>query len=75
MWVLGEHRLLCGRRDQMADIEKVLAGGLADMVFTDPPYNVDLRRQDREEAHDRATMLSAASSMSSCATPPPTCSR
>jgi DNA modification methylase len=41
VWVLGEHRLLCGDATQMGDLEKVLAGGLADMVFTDPPYNVD----------------------------------
>jgi DNA modification methylase len=40
VWILGEHRLICGDATQMADIEKVLAGGLADMVFTDPPYNV-----------------------------------
>jgi DNA modification methylase len=40
VWILGKHRLICGDATQMADIEKVLAGGLADMVFTDPPYNV-----------------------------------
>ena len=40
MWMLGDHRLLCGDATQMADVEKVLGGGLADMVFTDPPYNV-----------------------------------
>ena len=41
VWVLGEHRLLCGDATQMDAVEKVLACGLADMVFTDPPYNVD----------------------------------
>ncbi len=41
VWVLGEHRLLCGDATQLADIEKVLAGGLADMAFLDPPYNVN----------------------------------
>ena len=40
VWMLGDHRLLCGDATQMADVEKVLGGGLADMVFTDPPYNV-----------------------------------
>jgi len=43
VWMMGPHRLLCGDATQMADIEKVLAGGLADMVFTDPPYNVSVR--------------------------------
>jgi len=40
VWLLGPHRLLCGDATQMADVEKVLAGGLADMVFCDPPYGV-----------------------------------
>ena len=41
LWTLGEHRVLCGDATQIEAIEKVLAGGLADMVFTDPPYNVN----------------------------------
>ena len=53
VWVLDQHRLLCGDATQMADIEKVLAGGLADMVFTDPPVQRRVRRQDGEEAHHR----------------------
>jgi DNA modification methylase len=40
VWVLGEHRLLCGDATSSDAIATVLAGGLADMVFTDPPYNV-----------------------------------
>jgi len=60
LWVLGEHRLLCGDSTQMDAIEKVLAGGLADMVFTDPPYNVNygatmkdkLRGKKRKIAND-----------------------
>jgi len=41
VWVLGDHRLLCGDATSMDAIQTVLTGGLADMVFTDPPYNVD----------------------------------
>jgi DNA modification methylase len=41
VWLLGEHRLLCGDATKMEAVEKVLAGGLADMVFCDPPYNVN----------------------------------
>ena len=60
IWVMGEHRLLCGDATQMEAIEKVLAGGLADMVFTDPPYNVNygatmkdkLRGKKRKIAND-----------------------
>lgn len=40
LWGLGPHRLLCGDATKPDDIGRVLAGGLADMVFTDPPYNV-----------------------------------
>jgi DNA modification methylase len=36
-----EHRLLCGDATVLADVERVLDGQLADMTFTDPPYNVD----------------------------------
>ena len=41
VWILGDHRLLCGDATILADVEKVLDGGLADMVFCDPPYNVN----------------------------------
>ncbi len=41
LWLLGNHRVLCGDARSPKDVETVLAGGLADMVFTDPPYNVD----------------------------------
>jgi DNA modification methylase len=41
LWTLGEHRLLCGDATVLADVERVLGGQLADMTFTDPPYNVD----------------------------------
>ena len=40
LWRLGEHRLLCGDTQQLADIERLMAGEEADIVFTDPPYNV-----------------------------------
>jgi DNA modification methylase len=39
--ILGEHRLLCGDATVLADVERVMDGRLADMTFTDPPYNVD----------------------------------
>ncbi len=41
VYTLGNHRLLCGDSTILANVEKVLDGALADMVFTDPPYNVD----------------------------------
>lgn len=38
VWQLGEHRLMCGDSTVIADVEKLMAGEKADMVFTDPPY-------------------------------------
>jgi hypothetical protein len=38
LWVLGNHRVLCGDATVMSDVERVLAGQLADMTFCDPPY-------------------------------------
>jgi DNA modification methylase len=40
VWVLGAHRVLCGDATVPGDMERVLDGRLADMTFTDPPYNV-----------------------------------
>jgi DNA modification methylase len=40
LWILGKHRLLCGDATSMEAVEKLLDGGLADMVFCDPPYSV-----------------------------------
>lgn len=41
LWILGRHRLLCGDATVAADVERLMGGKKADMVFTDPPYNVN----------------------------------
>ena len=40
LWVLGNHRLLCGDAGEAADVDRLLAGALIDLVNMDPPYNV-----------------------------------
>ncbi len=41
IWICGNHRLMCGDSTDPVAIEKLMGGVLADMTFTDPPYNVN----------------------------------
>jgi DNA modification methylase len=40
IWVLGNHRLMCGDSTSIDAVDKLMPNELADLVFTDPPYNV-----------------------------------
>jgi DNA modification methylase len=40
LWILGDHRLLCGDSTRLDDVALLLKGKKADLVYTDPPYNV-----------------------------------
>lgn len=40
IYILGNHRLMCGDSTSITDVEKLMDGQKADMVFTDPPYGV-----------------------------------
>ncbi len=41
IYVLGRHRVLCGDSTLKADVDTLVNGQEVDMIFTDPPYNVD----------------------------------
>jgi DNA modification methylase len=41
LWLLGDHRVLCGDATDLKAVRMLIAGEQADLVFTDPPYNVD----------------------------------
>ena len=40
LWLLGDHRLLCGDAGNEADMDRLLDGATVDLFLTDPPYNV-----------------------------------
>jgi hypothetical protein len=42
LWILGTHRLLCGDARSREDYNRLLGTDRADLVFTDPPYNVPI---------------------------------
>lgn len=42
LWLLGKHRIYCGNSLEKASFERLFDGTQADMVFTDPPYNVKI---------------------------------
>jgi len=42
LFQLGKHRLLCGDATKEEDVKRLMNGEKADMVFTDPPYGIDL---------------------------------
>lgn len=54
LWALGEHRVLCGDSTDMEAVERLMEGKKADMLLTDPPYNVALGMNETpEEAKKR----------------------
>ena len=50
VWILGNHRLMCGDSTSIDAVDKLMAGNRVDMVFTDPPYNVGFN--GRSGKHD-----------------------
>ena len=50
LWLLGEHRLLCGDSTKAEDVERLMAGAKAEMMVTDPPYGVEYDADWRNQA-------------------------
>lgn len=42
IYQLGRHRVMCGDSTKIEDVEKLMDGKKADMVFTDPPYGIEI---------------------------------
>ena len=49
IWQLGEHRLMCGDSTVITDVEKLMNGEKADLLLTDPPYNVAYEGKTKEK--------------------------
>jgi len=49
VWELGNHRLVCGDSTDPNSYELLMADAQADMVFTDPPYNVDYANSAKDK--------------------------
>ena len=58
VWLLGGHRLLCGDSTKAECFEQLLQGAQVDMVFTDPPYNVNYANtaKDKMRGTNRAIL-------------------
>ena len=52
LWICGPHRVLCGDATRREDLDRLLRGDRADLVFTDPPYNVAYQGY----THDKLTI-------------------
>jgi len=58
VWIMGQHRLLCGDSTVAESYDRLMQGDGADMVFTDPPYNVNYANsaKDKMRGKDRAIL-------------------
>ncbi len=55
LWLLGNHRLLCGDSTDVLQVERLMGGEKADMVFTSPPYNANTKTGDGDIFNKKKT--------------------
>lgn len=74
IWQLGNHRLICGDSTDKPTVERLMNGQKADMVFTDPPYNIgyqgvsDKRTVQNDKMDDERFVGFLKSSLMNCET-------
>ncbi len=59
LWLLGDHRLLCDDSTRVENLYKILNGAFADLVFLDPPYNVNYQGRSIKKSpllHDNLSL-------------------
>jgi DNA modification methylase len=57
VWLLGGHRLLCGDSTVAASYQQLLEGEQVDMVFTDPPYNVNYANTAKDKMRGKNRVI------------------
>jgi DNA modification methylase len=60
VWLLGKHRVMCGDSTSLTEVERLMAGKKAEMVFTDPPYGVDYEGINNDSRDGLADLLQQA---------------
>jgi len=56
VWILGNHRLMCGDSTMIDSVEKLMAGNKTDMVYTDPPYGINLETDYKKRyGHEKSS--------------------
>lgn len=76
IYELGEHLLICGDATKEADLLKIVSRGGADLLLTDPPYNVDyegvagkIKNDDMKDADFRRFLIAAFRAADVCLRP------
>jgi site-specific DNA-methyltransferase (adenine-specific)/modification methylase len=54
LWLLGEHRLLCGDSTKAEDVARLMAGAKANCMVTDPPYGIGIASNPVRQKHAKA---------------------
>ncbi len=68
LWLLGDHRLLCGDSTDEKDVARLMDGKQASLMATDPPYLVDYKGGERPASKSRPEPISGSKRSSARAT-------
>ncbi len=60
LWALGKHRVKCGDATALDDAKHLMGESLADLIFTDPPYGVDYKGINNDDAEGLENLLTKA---------------